>query len=146
MAREKTRYKAVIDKQTYTIIGNESKIHMDIVTSLVNEQLSEIKSMSPRIDSEQAAILLAVNAVSDQVNKQAQLLAIEKEVDALKEKTKHMEELENRIKRIEAMETEARDILKKSGHEEIEIHNHVEAQQVLNEDHKRQIQEKTSHK
>lgn len=144
MAREKTRYKAIIDNQTYTIIGHESKNHMDMVTQLVNEQLTEIKKMSPQIDSAQAAILLAVNAVSDQVNKQAEVLKLEKEVQELKEKTIHTAELENRIKRIEAMENEAKDILKKTGHEDVEIHNHVEAQQILNENRKRQIIKKTT--
>ena len=43
MPSPKTRYKANIDGQTYTIIGHESKEHMDLVVRLVNEQLNEIK-------------------------------------------------------------------------------------------------------
>lgn len=144
MAREKTRYKAMIDGQTYTIIGHEGKTHMDMVSKLVNEQLEELKKMSPQIDSEQAGILLAINAISDQINKQAEVLKLEKEIQDLKKKTIHTAELENRIKRIEAMEHEAKEVLKKTGHEDIEIHNHVEAQQILNENRKRQIKEKTS--
>ena len=66
MSSPKTRYKANIDGQTYTIIGHESKEHMDLVVRLVNEQLNEIKSLSPQIDNEQAAILASVNAISDQ--------------------------------------------------------------------------------
>ena len=46
MPSPKTRYKANIDGQTYTIIGHESKEHMDLVVRLVNEQLNEIKSLS----------------------------------------------------------------------------------------------------
>ena len=65
MAHEKTRYKAVIANQTYTIIGRETKHHMDIVTKLINEQLAELKQLSPQMDNEQAAILMAVNALSD---------------------------------------------------------------------------------
>ena len=56
MPSPKTRYKANIDGQTYTIIGHESKEHMDLVVRLVNEQLNEIKSLSTQIDNEQAAI------------------------------------------------------------------------------------------
>ena len=41
------RYKAIVAGQTYTIIGQESKQHMDMVTALVNEQLNEIMSLSP---------------------------------------------------------------------------------------------------
>ena len=51
MAHEKTRYKAVIADQTYTIIGRETKHHMDIVTNLINEQLKELKELSPQIDN-----------------------------------------------------------------------------------------------
>ena len=37
-SNEKTRYKAIIADHTYTIIGQESKQHMDLVTKIVNEQ------------------------------------------------------------------------------------------------------------
>lgn len=33
-SNEKTRYKAIIADHTYTIIGQESKQHMDLVTKL----------------------------------------------------------------------------------------------------------------
>ena len=39
-SNEKTRYKAIIADHTYTIIGQESKQHMDLVTKIVNEQLA----------------------------------------------------------------------------------------------------------
>lgn len=60
MVKEKTRYKAVIADHTYTIIGQESKQHMDLVTKLVNEQLAEIKHISPQTNDEQASVLLAI--------------------------------------------------------------------------------------
>ena len=88
MAHEKTRYKAVIADQTYTIIGRETKHHMDIVTNLINEQLKELKDLSPQIDNEQAAILMAVNALSDQLKKQERNLELEKEVADLKKNRK----------------------------------------------------------
>lgn len=87
MVAERKRYKAVIANRSYTIIGNKSSQHMNLVTKLVNEQLSEIKMISPQINDEQAAILLAVNAVSDQVDKQAEVLRLQKEVQELREKT-----------------------------------------------------------
>jgi len=43
---------------------------------------------------------------------------------------------------MEIIEEEARDVLKKNGQEDVEIHNHVEAQQILNENRKQQIQNK----
>lgn len=143
MAQERKRYKAVIANHTYTIIGNESKHHMDMVTKLVNEQLTEIKKMSPQTSDEDAAILLAVNALSDQLKKQEQILRLEKEEAEYKKQAVRLVELENRVKRIEAIEQEARQVLKENG-DEREIHNHVEAQQILNENRKRQIQQKAN--
>lgn len=145
MTEQKKRYKAVIANQSYTIIGRESKEHMDMVTRLVNDQLLEIMQLSPQNDQEQASILLAINAVSDQLKKQEQLLVLQKKVDELRVQAIKATELENRIKRIEAIESEARKVLDETGRSDVEIHNHVEAQQILNEQRKRKIQEKTAH-
>ena len=139
-SNEKTRYKAIIADHTYTIIGQESKQHMDLVTKIVNEQLAEIKHLSPH--TEQASVLLAINAISDQLKKQEYALKLEKQVADLKQKTIRLAELENRVRRMEIIEEEARDVLKKNGQEDVEIHNHVEAQQILNENRKQQIQNK----
>lgn len=145
MTEQKKRYKAVIANQSYTIIGRESKEHMDMVTRLVNDQLLEIMQLSPQTDQEQASILLAINAVSDQLKKQEQLLVLQKKLDELRGQAIKATELENRIKRIEAIESEARKVLDETGRSDVEIHNHVEAQQILNEQRKRKIQEKTAH-
>ncbi|MBX4203449.1 cell division protein ZapA [Enterococcus faecium] len=144
MAHEKIRYKAVIANQTYTIIGRETKHHMDIVTKLINEQLAELKQLSPQMDNEQAAILMAVNALSDQLKKQERILELEEEIAELKKKMIKFTELENRVKRIEAIENEAREVLKENGQADHTIKNHVEAQQILNEKRKGQIKQKSS--
>ena len=144
MAHEKTRYKAVIANQTYTIIGRETKHHMDIVTKLINEQLAELKQLSPQMDNEQAAILMAVNALSDQLKKQERILELEEETAELKKKMIKFTELENRVKRIKAIENEAREVLKENGQADHTIKNHVEAQQILNEKRKGQIKQKSS--
>jgi len=144
MAHEKTRYKAVIANQPYTIIGRETKHHMDIVTKLINEQLAELKQLSPQMDNEQAAILMAVNALSDQLKKQERILELEEETAELKKKMIKFTELENRVKRIEAIENEAREVLKENGQADHTIKNHVEAQQILNEKRKGQIKQKSS--
>ena len=127
------RYKAIVAGQTYTIIGQETKQHMDMVTALVNEQLNEIMSLSPEITQEKAAMLLAINAVSDQLKKQEALMQLEKQRYTLEGQAAHNLELENRIKKIEAIEAEAKEIMRKNGKENVPIRNHVEAQQIVNE-------------
>lgn len=143
MAKQKSRFKAVIENQNYTIISNENPKHMKMVTELVNDQLKEIKKMSAGLDSEQAAILLAINTVSDQLKKQEELLKLEKENKALQERADEAAELKNRIQRIEKVEQEAKKALKKQGNNNI-VNNHVQAQQILNEKRKQSIQQKVT--
>lgn len=140
------RYKAIVAGQTYTIIGQESKQHMDMVTALVNEQLNEIMSLSPGITQEKATMLLAINAVSDQLKKQEALMKLEKQQNTLEGQAAHNLELENRIKKIEAIEAEAKEIMRKNGKENVPIRNHVEAQQIVNENRKREIQKRAANK
>lgn len=144
MVKQKSRFKAVIENQNYTIISNENPKHMKMVTELVNDQLKEIKKMSAGLDSEQAAILLAINTVSDQLKKQEELLKLEKENKALQERADEAVELKNRIQRIEKVEQEAKKALKKQGNNNIRVNNHVQAQQILNEKRKQSIQQKVT--
>jgi len=144
VVKQKSRFKAVIENQNYTIISNENPKHMKMVTELVNDQLKEIKKMSAGLDSEQAAILLAINTVSDQLKKQEELLKLEKENKALQERADEAVELKNRIQRIEKVEQEAKKALKKQGNNNIRVNNHVQAQQILNEKRKQSIQQKVT--
>ncbi len=63
------RFKAVIDGQSYTIVGNRSEAHMQAVTELMNKQLAQLKKLAPDMSKEEASILLAFNAISDQLEK-----------------------------------------------------------------------------
>lgn len=145
MAVQKKRYKAVIDQQTYTIIGTQSTQHMDMVTQLVNDQLQELYALAPQMEKEQAAILMAVNAISDQLIKQEEILVLKQQLAELNKTAIRATELENKLKRIEAIEQEAKAVLEKNGQKDTTIHNHLEAQQILNEERKRTIKEKTAH-
>ncbi|MDR0921080.1 MAG: cell division protein ZapA [Lactobacillales bacterium] len=142
MGTDKTRYKANIAGSTYTIIGTETKEHMDIVTQLVNDQLKEIRHLTPEASVEQTAILAAINAVNDQLKKQEQILTLQKELNELRPVAERAEELEAKVTRIEQMEQEAKEALKKTGYEEALVTNHVDAQQVLNASAKKKIREK----
>lgn len=137
------RYKATVDGQDYTIIGQESKQHMDMVTALVNEQLNEIKQLSPGITTEKAAILLAINAMSDQLLKQEENLKLQKKLTAKEQEAAHSIE---RIKKIEAVEAEAKEILRQQGKDETSIRNHVDAQDIVNKNRQREIQKRAADK
>lgn len=73
MSEQVRRFKVEIDGQTYTVIGKHSPEHMKAVVDTVEEQLNQIKEMMPSLSKEKAAILIALNAVSDQLEKQVQL-------------------------------------------------------------------------
>ncbi len=144
MLNQKIRYKAKIAGQTYTIIGNEDSHHMDLVTKLVNDQLREIKQQAPALSTEDAAVLLAVNALSDQLKKQEELLTLQKRSKELQKRAIKATELENKLQRIEGIEAEAKQVLEQNGQKNLEITSYAQAQQILNEDHKRKIQQKTT--
>lgn len=86
----KKRYKATIQGKDYTIVGTKSDAHMDAVIDVIDEQLEQIKELSEKITNEEAAILVAVNAVSDQIEMQEKVLFqenTEEESDDLTEGT-----------------------------------------------------------
>jgi len=146
VSNQKIRYKARIAGQTYTIIGNEETSHMDMVSKIVNEQLKELKQQSPSMTTDDAAILLAINAVSDQLKKQEELLLLQKKTEELRRKAIKVTELENKLQRIEGIEAEAKQALERTGQKNTEIKSYAQAQQILNEEHKRKIQQKTTTK
>ncbi|WP_423188766.1 cell division protein ZapA [Alkalibacterium sp. f15] len=89
MSEGKRRYKATIDGEIYTIVGSKPEKHMRVVAETVDEQLSQLKELTKGLDKEKRAILLAINAVSDQ-------LTMRHELEELKEKYERLEQnLEN---------------------------------------------------
>lgn len=79
MADEKRRYKATIAGKTYTLIGPGSTQEFDAVTEMLNEQLDQINRLQPAISTEDAAVLLAFNALADQVKASAKKVANQQE-------------------------------------------------------------------
>lgn len=88
MSESKRRFKVKIFDDVYTIIGKAEPEHMAAVAQVVEEQLGEIKKLMPSLDNEKAAILLAINAVSDQLYKQEELLKLEEKEEKVEEKNK----------------------------------------------------------
>lgn len=80
MANQKRRTKAIINGKEYTIVGDKSAAHVELVAETINEQLEELNSLSTSLSKEEQAILMAVNAVSDQVKMQQELIALEEKI------------------------------------------------------------------
>lgn len=80
MANQKRRTKAIINGKEYTIVGDKSAAHVELVAEIINEQLEELNSLSTSLSKEEQAILMAVNAVSDQVKMQQELIALEEKI------------------------------------------------------------------
>ncbi|MCR8968651.1 cell division protein ZapA [Facklamia sp. 7083-14-GEN3] len=77
---EKNRYKALIEGRVYTIVGHRSREHMDAVVQLLTQQLQQLKELDPNLTQEDRAILMAINAISDQITKEEKISVLEKKL------------------------------------------------------------------
>lgn len=80
MASEKRRTKVVINGKEYTIVGDKSPAHVELVAETINKQIEELNSLSTSLSKEEQAILMAVNAVSDQVESHKKMIALEEKI------------------------------------------------------------------
>lgn len=77
MTNEKRRSKVVINDKEYTIVGNKSAAHVELVAETINKQIDELNSLSRKLSKEEQAILMAVNAVSDQIESHKKMIELE---------------------------------------------------------------------
>lgn len=54
-----------IHHQQYTIVGKESANHVQLVASLVDQKMKEMKNNNPQLDTTRLAVLTAVNTMND---------------------------------------------------------------------------------
>lgn len=80
MANEKRRVKVVINEKEYTIISNKSAAHIELVAETINKQLKELSALSNKLSKEEQAILMAVNAVSDQIDSHTKIIELEEDL------------------------------------------------------------------
>lgn len=80
MSNDKKRVKVVINEKEYTIIGTKSAAHVQLVAKIINEQLEKLDELSNNLSREEQAILIAVNAVSDQINSHKQMIELENKI------------------------------------------------------------------
>ncbi|HLQ72525.1 MAG TPA: cell division protein ZapA [Bacillota bacterium] len=62
---DKTKITVEIHHQQYTIIGNEEANHVQLVASLVDQKMKEMKNSNPQLDTSKLAVLTAVNTMND---------------------------------------------------------------------------------
>ena len=84
MVSQKRRTKVEINEREYTIVGEKSTAHVKLVAETINKQIKELTSLSSNLSKEEQAILIAVNAVSDQIDMQLKMLELEEELEALR--------------------------------------------------------------
>lgn len=71
----------MLNGKTYTLIGSSSDEHMESVSKLLNDELTKLKKQVNNISTEDAAILLAFNAISDQLDKELELEKLKNKVE-----------------------------------------------------------------
>lgn len=81
----KRRYKAVIAGKPYTIVGSRSTQHLNAVTELVNQQLRQLEELAPELSVADRCVLMALNAVSDQLVKEQTIVELEEQIKRLKQ-------------------------------------------------------------
>jgi len=67
---KKTKINVEIRHRQYTIVGTESKEHVQLVADLVNEKMSEIHEANKQLDTSKLAVLTAINTMNDYIKLQ----------------------------------------------------------------------------
>ena len=83
MANEKRRTKVVTNGKEYTIVGEKSSAHIEVVAETLNKQLADLNKLSTMLSKEEQAILVAVNAVSSEIESHQKVLQLEEKIKEL---------------------------------------------------------------
>jgi len=62
---ERKKIDVKINRRKYTIVGTESKEHMELVATLVNDKMNEIYEANKHLDTTKLAVLTAINTMND---------------------------------------------------------------------------------
>ncbi|MFK2824577.1 cell division protein ZapA [Bacillus sp. B190/17] len=81
---QKNRITVNIYGHHYTIVGTESKSHMQHVARMVDEKMREIKLKNPVLDLNKIAVLTAVNTVHEYMKLQEEMNHLKEELKGLK--------------------------------------------------------------
>ena len=80
------RYKFTFGNKVLTLTTNHDNLFMEEVERVAREQYQAIKEQMPEADDETIAILLAVNSLSMQLNREIEFDDKEKELDDFRRK------------------------------------------------------------
>ncbi|WP_159560247.1 hypothetical protein [Streptococcus halichoeri] len=83
----KNRYKFTFGEKTLTLTTDKDNLFMEEVEAVAREKYAAIKAKLPAADDETIAILMAINTLSVQLNREIAFETLEKEVTELREKT-----------------------------------------------------------
>jgi len=64
---ERNKVTVSINNRTYTIVGKESKEHVELVAKLVDGKMLEIYESNKHLDSTKLAVLTAINTMNEYI-------------------------------------------------------------------------------
>src|SRR5699024_11603561 len=70
---KRTKITVEIKDKEYTIVGTESKEHVEYVAHLVNDKMNEIHQANKHLDTSKLAVLTAINTMNEFVKLQEEL-------------------------------------------------------------------------
>lgn len=85
MGNERKRTKVTINNREYTIVGEKSTTHVKLVADTINKHIEKLNSLSSNLSKEEQAILMAVNAVSTQIDLHEKMIRLEEELKKIKQ-------------------------------------------------------------
>ena len=91
MKQIKKRFRATIGRKTYTILGDKATEHMVTVVALLNEQLQQVTEVAKTLSTEEKAVLLAINAVSKQIEQQQEINQLQETIAELKKQVTQLQ-------------------------------------------------------
>lgn len=65
--KKRTRITVEIRNREYTIVGTESREHVQLVADLVNEKMTDIHQGNKHLDATKLAVLTAINTMNDYI-------------------------------------------------------------------------------
>lgn len=132
---EKKRVKTTINGKTYILVGDYSQEHMHAAAKLTQEQFAQIQRMSPSLDNEQLATLLALNTIATQIRLEQELMQLRKRVKKLEFDVLDAKQPERVLKRGMSTAQEVDASIEQTSLEQFnsQFHEHVSTKIQLND-------------